>query len=53
MRAQGRPGEDPETVPHPSTIVPHLVAMASPAFARTNVLFDFATGAYTDWPGKG
>ena len=41
MRAQAMPGEDPNTIPHPSEIVPYLVEMASPAFTRTNVRFDF------------
>jgi NAD(P)-dependent dehydrogenase (short-subunit alcohol dehydrogenase family) len=34
MRAKAMPGEDPETLPHPSEIVPFLLEMASPAFAR-------------------
>lgn len=46
MRAQAMPGEDPEMLPHPSDIVPHLVEMASPAFERTNVLFEFPTKMY-------
>ena len=41
LRAKAMPGEDPNTIPHPSEIVPYLVEMASPAFARTNVRFDF------------
>ncbi len=50
LRAQAMPGEDPHALPHPSQIVPRLIEMASPAFARTNVLFDFPTGLYSDWP---
>ncbi len=50
MRAQAMPGEDPDTLPHPSEIVPHLVEMAALAFARTNVLFDFPTKTYTPLP---
>ena len=46
MRAKAMPGEDPTTLPHPSEIVPHLVEMASPAFERTNVLFEFPTNSY-------
>ena len=46
MRAQAMPGEDPNTLPHPSEIVPYLVEMASPAFTRTNVRFDFPTRTY-------
>jgi len=47
MRAAAMPGEDPATLPHPSELVPHLVEMASPAFDRTNVRFEFPSGAYT------
>jgi NAD(P)-dependent dehydrogenase (short-subunit alcohol dehydrogenase family) len=50
MRAKAMPGEDPATLPKPSEIVPHLVEIASPAFTRTNVLFEFPTGTYTEWP---
>jgi NAD(P)-dependent dehydrogenase (short-subunit alcohol dehydrogenase family) len=51
MRAQAMPGEDPDTLPHPAEIVPHLVEMASPAFDRTNVLFEFPTKRYLDLAG--
>ena len=51
LRAQAMPGEAPETLPHPSEIVPHLVEMASPAYARTNVLFDFETKRYSELSG--
>ena len=50
MRAQATPGEDPMTLPHPSEIVPYLVEMGSPGFDRTNVLFDFPSRSYTDFP---
>ncbi len=50
MRAQAMPGEDPATLPGPAEIVPYLVEMASPGFSRTNVLFQFPTRAYVDWP---
>jgi hypothetical protein len=53
MRAQAMPGEDPMTLPEPSEIVPHLIEMASPGFTRTNVLFDFPTKSYTDYPSVG
>ena len=46
MRAKAMPGEDPETVPHPSEIVPDLIALASPEFAQTGVLFRFPTRTY-------
>ena len=50
MRAKAMPGEDPKTLPKPSEIVPHLVEMASPSFQRTNVLFEFPTRSYREWP---
>ncbi len=46
LRAQAMPGEEPDTVPHPSEIVPYLIEMASPDFAQTAVLFDFPTKSY-------
>lgn len=47
LRALAMPGEDPATIPDPSEIVPHLIEMASPAFAQTNVIFEFPTKSYT------
>lgn len=49
MRAKAMPGEDPETLPDPSAIVPYLIEMAAPDFTRTNVLFQFSTRSYSDW----
>ena len=48
MRAQAMPGEDPDTLPHPSEIVPYLIEMASPNFERTNVRFEFPTKSYIE-----
>ena len=48
MRAQAMPGEDPATLPHPSEIVPPLIEMASPAFDRTDVLYDFSRRSFRD-----
>jgi NAD(P)-dependent dehydrogenase (short-subunit alcohol dehydrogenase family) len=53
MRAQAMPGEDPNTLPHPSEIVPSLVEMASPGFSRTDVLFDFPRRAFRDFAAAG
>ncbi len=46
MRAQAMPGEDPDTLPAPSEIVPYLVELASPAFDKNGVLFNFTTKGY-------
>jgi hypothetical protein len=50
MRAKAMPGEDPETLPRPSEIVPYLIDMASPGFTQTNVRFNFPERAYVAWP---
>lgn len=44
MRATAMPGEDPETVPEPATIAPHVVDMLSPSFDQTGVLYDVRAG---------
>jgi NAD(P)-dependent dehydrogenase (short-subunit alcohol dehydrogenase family) len=46
MRAKAMPGENPQTLPHPSEIAPHLVEMARPEFERTGALFDFPSRSY-------
>lgn len=43
MRAKAMPGEDPQTLPEPAALAPHLVEMALPAFDKTGLLFDFPT----------
>jgi NAD(P)-dependent dehydrogenase (short-subunit alcohol dehydrogenase family) len=40
MRALAMPGEDPETVPHPSGVAEKLVRLADPELAETGMLFD-------------
>jgi NAD(P)-dependent dehydrogenase (short-subunit alcohol dehydrogenase family) len=39
MRAQAMPGENPETLPHPSEIAARIVPLASPALTRTGQIF--------------
>jgi NAD(P)-dependent dehydrogenase (short-subunit alcohol dehydrogenase family) len=41
MRAKAMPGEDPQSLPHPAELAPHLIDLASPALDKTGVLFDF------------
>lgn len=43
MRAKAMPGEDPDTLPKPADIAPHLVDMVMPSFESTGVVFDMAT----------
>ncbi|MBN9075011.1 MAG: oxidoreductase [Rhizobiales bacterium 65-79] len=40
MRAQAMPGEDPDTLPHPSEVAAKIVKLASPTLAETGMLFD-------------
>ena len=39
MRAQAVPGEDPNTLPHPSEIAARIVPLASPALTRTGDIY--------------
>lgn len=39
MRAQAMPGEDPETLPHPSEIAKRIVPLASPELKETGLIF--------------
>ena len=41
MRAQAMPGEDPNTLPPPSALAPHLVELAAAPLADGSVMFDF------------
>jgi NAD(P)-dependent dehydrogenase (short-subunit alcohol dehydrogenase family) len=50
MRAQSRPGEDPEMVPHPESLVPHLLRMLSPDYTESGVLYDVPSGKNIPWP---
>lgn len=43
MRAQAMPGEDPDTLPHPSEAAARIVPLASPALTETGLLFDVKT----------
>ena len=40
MRAQAMPGENPETLPHPSVIAANILQLASPSLTETGGLFD-------------
>ncbi|RTM09395.1 MAG: SDR family NAD(P)-dependent oxidoreductase [Hyphomicrobiales bacterium] len=39
MRAQAMPGEDPETLPHPSEIARRILPLTSPALKETGLIF--------------
>ena len=40
MRAQAIPGENPESLPHPSVIAENILQLASPSLTQTGGLFD-------------
>jgi len=44
MRAQAMPGEDPETVKPPETLLPDIIRMLSSDFTDSGTVFDFRTG---------
>jgi NAD(P)-dependent dehydrogenase (short-subunit alcohol dehydrogenase family) len=51
MRAQGRPGEDPETLEPPEAVVPDIVRMLSPDYEATGVIYRFPDHATTELLG--
>ncbi len=44
MRAKAMPGEDPQTLPHPSEVAPKLIDMVVPGFTATRSIYDHETG---------
>ena len=44
MRAKAMPGEDPDTLPHPSAVADPLVDMVMPAWTQTRVIYDYESG---------
>lgn len=46
MRAQAMPGENPQTLPHPSEVAASIVALASPALTETGLIFDVPAGRF-------
>src|SRR5690606_1712988 len=46
MRAQAMPGENPDTLPHPSEIASKIAPLASPALTETGAIFDARTARF-------
>jgi NAD(P)-dependent dehydrogenase (short-subunit alcohol dehydrogenase family) len=46
MRAQAMPGEDPQTLPHPSEIAARIAPLAGDALAETGAIFDARSGRF-------
>ncbi|MFC5583868.1 SDR family NAD(P)-dependent oxidoreductase [Nitratireductor kimnyeongensis] len=47
MRAQAMPGEDPETLPHPSEVAAKILSLASPELMETGLIFDVKKNRFT------
>jgi hypothetical protein len=47
MRAKAKPGEDPDTLNHPSVVAPDVVRMIAPGFTDNGTRFEFPTGTVT------
>lgn len=53
MRAQAVPGENPETLPHPSEIAANILPLASPDLTQTGQLFDAREKVWKSYLGVG
>jgi NAD(P)-dependent dehydrogenase (short-subunit alcohol dehydrogenase family) len=49
MRAQAMPGEDPETLPLPASVVPDIVRMLSPNFRENGKLYSVTDKRFIDF----
>ncbi|EKF42920.1 SDR family NAD(P)-dependent oxidoreductase [Nitratireductor indicus] len=47
MRALAMPGEDPETLPHPSEVAAAILPLASPELTETGLILDVPKGCFT------
>lgn len=47
MRAQAMPGEDPETLPHPSEVAAKILPLASSELTETGLIFDVKKNRFT------
>ena len=41
MRAKAMPGENPDTLPHPSAVAPRLIDMIAPTWTDTRMIYDY------------
>jgi hypothetical protein len=49
MRAQAMPGENPETVPHPSDVAAHITALVGPDLQETGKIYQVRTGRFVSY----
>lgn len=46
MRAKAAPGEDPQTIPHPSELAPSIVSLFNDDVLENGEVYDFASGKF-------
>jgi hypothetical protein len=46
MRAQAFPGENAQTVPHPSEVASHIMRLVDPALTETGKIYRFKTCSF-------
>jgi NAD(P)-dependent dehydrogenase (short-subunit alcohol dehydrogenase family) len=49
MRALAMPGENPETVPHPREIAPHIMRLVGPDLQETGMLYQVKEGRFASY----
>ncbi|KFB10556.1 SDR family NAD(P)-dependent oxidoreductase [Nitratireductor basaltis] len=49
MRAQAMPGEDPDTLPHPSEVAARILHLTSPQLTETGKIFDVPQNRFTTY----
>jgi NAD(P)-dependent dehydrogenase (short-subunit alcohol dehydrogenase family) len=49
MRAAAMPGEDANTLPHPTTIAPSILLLASPELTETGQIYDMRQGKFVSF----
>lgn len=49
MRAQAMPGEDPDTLPHPSEIAAKIAPLASPSLTETGMIYNVSEGRFVSY----
>ncbi len=49
MRAQAMPGEDPNTLPHPSEVAEKIIPLASPDLKETGLIYDVPKGRFLSY----
>ena len=49
MRAQAVPGEDPNTLPHPSEVAAKLLPLAGPELTETGLIYQASQNRFVEY----